>query len=398
MKSTFIYTLSGIHAVLLTSLDTSHGNARSRRSFQKLSSYALPPARNPKSNLLRPGGVAGPHPDCYINRASVRALNDEVVGDGKDSGHLPRGHVSELAVHLAGDDALKRDVSAVDDYMDRRVRPHRVAIESASVEDGPVRARANSIVHRRQRQDLDPVDHAVHAFDLRHAPLRVLASRRASHLPVERHRVTAAAHFISQVVEHAVKRQRHQVLANLSRQVRIAAPLLRARQSRRSRDGEEDRDRCKYIHYPFHLYCTSLIHSLHHFIRALVLLSCTRLFSRAAMRLRCPIEPIGCLCLVPSERRYHLAQSEHYHLPVPVAQVRERSAKYIGPALADSIDGPPAPRRQGDDHGAPIPVGLAALDQAFARQPVGQLRDRRSRYAQSRRQLPRAEGPLPQQP
>src|ERR1044071_1484009 len=86
-----------------------------------------------------------------LTGAALTALNPQVVRHGEDSGNLPRRYVRELAVALAADDAFERQMAAVDDDVNRRIRPHRVAVQARRPEDGAVRPPTDRVVEGRQR-------------------------------------------------------------------------------------------------------------------------------------------------------------------------------------------------------------------------------------------------------
>ena len=143
-------------------------------------------------------------------------------------------------------------MAAVDDDVDRRVRPHRVAVQARRSEDGAVRPPADRVVEGRQRQNLDLVDDAADAVEPAHATLGVRTGRRPDDLPVERHGV--AVNLVSQIVKHAVERQSHERLADAlgDSLLRECAPLFRGGDGERSRQQKRARQRRESVQYVFH--------------------------------------------------------------------------------------------------------------------------------------------------
>src|SRR5215218_1184671 len=188
------------------------------------------------------------------------ALGAEVVRHREDARDAVRQNVGQTAVALIRDDAFERDAAAADDDVYRRVDAAPVAEERAvPTEERAVGARAYVVVERGERENFYVVHHALDALEFRHAALGVPARRGLHDLTVERH--GRAVYLVREVVEDAVPRQRHQLLPNLLRELRLRPRRLFGRGRRRGRRSrqQEGRGDCQNLTLErIHLYYSSL--------------------------------------------------------------------------------------------------------------------------------------------
>src|SRR2546423_8962392 len=104
-------------------------------------------------------------------------------------------------------------MASVDDYVNRRIAAHSVAIQPASVEDRSICAHANLVVERRGRQNFYVVDYTMHARNPRHSTRSVVARRSVHDLAVERNGI--AFDLIRKIVEDTVIGQHHKLVTHL---------------------------------------------------------------------------------------------------------------------------------------------------------------------------------------
>src|SRR5215213_3827047 len=193
-----------------------------------------------------------------LTRAHV--LGAEVVRHGEDARDSVGENVCHPALAFVRHDAFERDAAAADDDVYRRVDAAPVAEERAvPPEERAVGARAYVVVERGEREHFYIVDHALDALELRDAAPGVPARRGLHDLTVERH--GRAVYLVREVVEDAVPRQRHQLLPNLLRELRLRPRRLfrrGRRHGRRSRQ-QEGRGDCQNLTLErIHLYYSSL--------------------------------------------------------------------------------------------------------------------------------------------
>src|SRR5215469_583272 len=68
----------------------------------------------------------------------LRAGDLQIIGDGENARYRVGAHISQLTIGLVADVANERHVTGIDDDVNRRIRPHRVAVETGVSEDGTI--------------------------------------------------------------------------------------------------------------------------------------------------------------------------------------------------------------------------------------------------------------------
>src|SRR5215469_280745 len=71
-----------------------------------------------------------------LRLTTERAGDLQIIGDGENARYRVGAHISQLTIGLVADVANERHVTGIDDDVNRRIRPHRVAVETGVSEDG----------------------------------------------------------------------------------------------------------------------------------------------------------------------------------------------------------------------------------------------------------------------
>lgn len=169
---------------------------------------------------------------------ALRAGDLQVVGDREDPGHRVGANIGRPQIAFIAHVADERHVAHIDDDVNRRIRTHRVAVESGVAEDGTVFGATDLEVHRRRRQHLDVVNDAGDAFDVLDVTDGVALRAWIDDSTRERH--LRAIHGVGEVIENAVPRNQRQLMPYLRREICMLRPVANDRF--RSGIGARDSD------------------------------------------------------------------------------------------------------------------------------------------------------------
>src|ERR1035438_4641704 len=117
-------------------------------------------------------------------------------------------------VALSGNHPLQRDLAVIHDDVNRWNGLHGITVEARLAENRAIRGDADSIVHRREGQDLDLIIDACYAVNTLHHTFSIALERRPRHLTVQPD--GAAVHAVGQIVEYSVVRQHDQLVTNFA--------------------------------------------------------------------------------------------------------------------------------------------------------------------------------------
>ena len=108
-------------------------------------------------------------------------------------------------------------MSVLDDDVDRGLCAQPVSVQSTESVNRVVLRHSNAIVERRQRQNADVIDYLRYTSQMLDRSLGIVFHNGLRHFARQRYNTIVDA--VVQVVEHAVVRDHHQLMANLVRQI-----------------------------------------------------------------------------------------------------------------------------------------------------------------------------------
>src|ERR1035438_6580559 len=137
------------------------------------------------------------------------AFHAKIIRDGKHAAYRIGVNPGLILVALSGNYPLERHLAVIYYDVNRWNGLHGITVEARLAENGAIRGDADSIVHRRERQNLDLIIDACHAFNTLHHVFSIALERRPRHLAVQTD--GAAVHAVGQIVEYSVVRQHDQL-------------------------------------------------------------------------------------------------------------------------------------------------------------------------------------------
>src|ERR1019366_7711223 len=142
------------------------------------------------------------------------AFHTEIIRHREHAVHRIGVNPGLILVALIGNYSLERHLAVIHDDVNRRNGLHGITVEARLAENGAILGDADSIVHRREWQDLDLIIDARYAFDALHHVFSIVLERRPRHLTIQPD--GAAVHAVNQIIEYSVVRQHNQLVTHFT--------------------------------------------------------------------------------------------------------------------------------------------------------------------------------------
>ena len=120
--------------------------------------------------------------DTFLKKLLPIAFHAKIVRHREHAAHRIGVDPSLLLVALSGNYPLERHLTVSYDDVNRGDSLHGITVQARFAKNSSIRGHANSVVHRREWQDLDLIIDASYTFNALHYGFSIALERRPRHL------------------------------------------------------------------------------------------------------------------------------------------------------------------------------------------------------------------------